>query len=89
MNTEDSLRAEESGSPHLQDGCEEKEGSRPSFLSGNVTDYMHNLSSISMDVSCRGENHFLFLESHQHGAFHSSKSEANVHLKPSTWVPKF
>lgn len=46
MNTEDSLRAEESGSPHLQDGCEEKEGSRPSFLSGNVTDYMHNLSSI-------------------------------------------
>lgn len=46
MNTEDSLRAEESESPHLQDGCEQKEGSRPSFLSGNVTDYIRSLSSI-------------------------------------------
>lgn len=46
MNTEDSLWAEENGSPHLQDGCEHREGSRPSFLSGNVTDYMCSLSSI-------------------------------------------
>lgn len=50
MNIEDSLRAKQSGSSHLQDGCEQREGSRFSFSSGNGTengiDSLFSLSSI-------------------------------------------
>lgn len=85
---EDNFRAEESGSSHLQDGYGQREGSRPSFLSENVIDYLFGLSSIC-GCELQGWKPLHFPWSKQHGASHSSKSEANVHLKPSTWEPKF
>lgn len=45
MNIEDSLRVEESGSPQLQDGCEHREGSRPSVYLG-MRHYLFSFGSI-------------------------------------------
>lgn len=87
MNIEDSLRVKESGSPHLQDGCEHREGSRPSFLCGNEPLLIQLQLSLWMCVA-GVKSYFLFFKSQQHGASHRAKSEAHVHLKPNTQVPK-
>lgn len=86
MNIEDSLKWRRVGAHTCGIGVSTGKGAGPPFYLGMSPD--DSASALSRDVSGRGESHFLFLKSQQHGASPSAKSEAHGHRKPNTWVPK-
>lgn len=85
MDMEFSSVAEEGGRHHLQpDGGRPGKGPGPPTHPGTLTD-----NFLSPACVCTGKTHLFPPPAQQQGAAHSSESEANAHLEPSTQVSEF